>query len=130
MSKKTKTIDKLLTEVVQFNDSIPSNWLVVTADTIIDVRDGTHDTPKYVEEGFPLITSKNLKNGKLDFSNVKYISPGDHELICKRSRVDEQDILFAMIGTIGNPVLVEDIQNEFSIKNVGLFKPNRKIIDS
>jgi type I restriction enzyme, S subunit len=130
MSKKTKTIDELLTKVVQFNDSIPSNWLVVTADTIIDVRDGTHDTPKYVEEGFPLITSKNLKNGKLDFSNVKYISPEDHELICKRSRVDEQDILFAMIGTIGNPVLVEDIQNEFSIKNVGLFKPNRKIIDS
>ncbi len=40
----------------------------------LDVRDGTHDTPKYVLEGIPLVTSKNLCNGKIDFSTAKFIS--------------------------------------------------------
>ncbi|WP_214776034.1 restriction endonuclease subunit S [Exiguobacterium sp. s37] len=101
---------------------IPSNWAWTRAGHILDVRDGTHDTPKYVsDEGFPLITSKNLKNNTLDFSNVKLISNEDHFAIQKRSKVDKDDILFAMIGTIGNPVIVKE-DREFSIKNVGLFK--------
>ncbi|OJE17684.1 hypothetical protein A9490_13715 [Bacillus thuringiensis] len=130
MSKKKKTIEELLSEMILPNSFNLENWGIVTADSIIDIRDGTHDTPKYVEQGFPLITSKNLKHGELDFSNVKYISEEDHNLICKRSKVDNHDILFAMIGTIGNPVLVNNSSEEFSIKNVALFKPNRTVINS
>lgn len=88
---------------------------------ICDVRDGTHESPKYKNEGIPLITSKNLKNGNIDFNNVNYISSEDHEKIIKRSFVENGDILFGMIGTIGNPVLVNTEQS-FSIKNVGLIK--------
>lgn len=35
--------------------------------------------------------------------------------------MDRNDLLFAMIGSIGNPVIV-DSDKEFSIKNVALFK--------
>lgn len=106
---------------------IPKEWTWVRAIDVCDVRDGTHDSPKYKEDGYPLITSKNLKGGRLDFSNVKYIDENDHLNISKRSKVDEGDILFAMIGTIGNPVLVREIKQEFSIKNVALFKPFKSI---
>ena len=41
---------------------------------ICDVRDGTHDSPKYINEGYPLITSKNLTNGFIDFSEINLIS--------------------------------------------------------
>lgn len=101
---------------------IPSNWTWLTLQDYLDVRDGTHDTPKYIEEGYPLITSKNISSGKLDFTDVKYISKEDHESISIRSKVEFGDILFAMIGSIGNPVLVDTYQ-EFSIKNVALLKP-------
>ncbi|HGO5392866.1 TPA: restriction endonuclease subunit S, partial [Klebsiella michiganensis] len=86
-----------------------------------DVRDGTHDTPKYQSEGYPLVTSKNLSSGKLNFDDIKFISKEAHEKIKERSFVEFNDILFAMIGSIGNPAIV-DTQNEFSIKNVALFK--------
>ena len=86
------------------------------------MRDGTHDTPKYVPQGFPLVTSKNLLGGTLNLNNIKYISPADHRKIQERSSVAPGDILFAMIGSIGNPVVV-DSDVEFSIKNVALFKP-------
>jgi type I restriction enzyme S subunit len=87
----------------------------------MDVRDGTHDSPKYVSQGYPLITSKNLKNGIVDMSDVKYIAQGDYEFINERSRVDTGDILFAMIGSIGNPSIVGE-SHEYAIKNVALLK--------
>lgn len=100
---------------------IPNNWKWVRFNDVLDVRDGTHDTPSYVDAGYPLVTSKNLYTGVLDFSNVQYISEEDHAKISERSKVDKGDILFAMIGSIGNPAIV-DTDIEFSIKNVALFK--------
>ena len=96
---------------------------IVHADECMDVRDGTHDSPKFIEKGIPLVTSKNLVNGKIDFSTCSFISEEDHVAISKRSQVDDGDILYAMIGTIGNPVIVQK-NIEFSIKNVALFKFN------
>ena len=100
---------------------LPNGWKLTKLIDVYDVRDGTHDTPKYTQEGYPLITSKNLYTGKLDFSDIKFISELDHLKISERSRVDRNDILFAMIGSIGNPTIV-DVETEFSIKNVALFK--------
>ncbi len=109
---------------------LPDSWIKVVSSEILDIRDGTHDTPKYVDdEIYPLVTSKNLKNGDLDLKNVKYISKEDFLQISLRSKVDIGDILFAMIGTIGNPVLVK-AEPKYAIKNIGLFKNPKKLISS
>ena len=100
---------------------INPEWEKVKLNDVCDVRDGTHDSPKPQQEGYPLVTSKNLVNGTIDFTNTIFISGKDHLNICKRSNVDDGDILYAMIGTIGNPVIVKK-DREFSIKNVALFK--------
>jgi type I restriction enzyme S subunit len=89
---------------------------------VIDVRDGTHDSPQYVSNGYPFVTSKNLINGKMSFENIKYIGEKDFQKYNERSKVDENDILMAMIGSIGKPVLVTNKDREFSIKNVALLK--------
>ena len=91
------------------------------------MRDGTHDTPKYIGSGYPLITSKNLtSSGTINFDDISYISEDDFNFINKRSNVDTNDILFGMIGTIGNPVLVGNDAN-FAIKNVALIKKSDSI---
>lgn len=90
---------------------------------ICDVRDGTHDSPTYVMDGFPLVTSKNIIDGKIDFSNVNLISKEDLDKINKRSLVEDGDIIMPMIGTIGNPIIVKK-EREFGIKNVALIKFN------
>ena len=100
---------------------IPTTWCWSRLSSALDVRDGTHDTPSYVTDGVPLITSKNLNYGKIDYTNVKYISKDDALRINERSGVDVGDILFAMIGTIGNPSIITD-NKLISIKNVALFK--------
>lgn len=116
-SKKSTTDDE-----IEAPFEIPESWEWCKFGEYLDVRDGTHDSPKYVEKGIPFVTSKNLKDGKIDFSNVNYISEENHKEFIKRSKVDNGDILFAMIGSIGNSTLV-NTNVEFSIKNVALFKP-------
>lgn len=101
--------------------SMRKDWQIKKLGEVCDVRDGTHGSPKFYEKGFPLVTSKNLKNGKIELSNIKYISKEDFDKINERSKVDINDILFAMIGTIGNPVLVSEKPN-YAIKNVALIK--------
>jgi len=120
---------KLTNPDVKYGE-LPEGWVETITSKILDVRDGTHDTPSYIDKnGIPLITSKNLKGGKIDFTKVSYISLSDHNEISKRSAVEKGDILFAMIGTIGNPVVIKG-DEVFSIKNVGLFKKNPKEIIS
>ena len=105
---------------------IPDSWELCKFGDFLDVRDGTHNSPRYLEKGYPLVTSKNLKNGDIDFDTAKFISTEDYINFSQRSFVEDGDILFAMIGSIGNPVLVKKCR-EFSIKNVALFKPYDKI---
>ncbi|WP_349581386.1 restriction endonuclease subunit S [Lactiplantibacillus plantarum] len=85
-----------------------------------DIRDGTHDSPKYISYGHPMVTSKNLTDSGLDMENVSFLTDEDFYEINKRSRVNIGDILFGMIGTIGNPVIVD--RDDFAIKNVALIK--------
>ena len=91
---------------------------------ICDVRYGTHDSPKYLQNSeYILITSKNIVNGSIDFENVNYISEEDYIKINKRSKVDNGDIIMPMIGTIGNPIIAHiDGTHKFCIKNVALIK--------
>ena len=102
--------------------NLPEGWCWCQFGEYLDVRDGTHDSPKYVEKGYPFVTSKNLNCGKIDFDTTKFISEEDYIKYSQRSLVEDGDILFAMIGSIGNPVLIVK-DREFSIKNVALFKP-------
>ncbi|GEM_PF-2389361 len=96
-------------------------WQIKKLNEVYDVRDGTHDSPKYQPEGYAFITSKNLKSNGLSFEKVQYNSESDYQKINERSAVHKGDVLLAMIGTIGNPVVVE-IEPEFAIKNVALIK--------
>ncbi len=102
---------------------IPEEWEIQNSSMLChSIADGTHDTPKPSFFGYKLITSKNLKNNKLDTTDAYLISEEDYININQRSRVEQYDILFGMIGTIGNPVIIQNKNIDFAIKNVGLFR--------
>ncbi len=87
----------------------------------VSVRDGTHDSPKTVENGQYLVTSRHITGGQLDITGANLISHEDFESINKRSKVDRWDVLVSMIGTVGEPCLIKE-EPSFAIKNIGLFK--------
>jgi type I restriction enzyme S subunit len=101
---------------------IPEDWRIARLAAVCDVRDGTHESPEYYDQGVTFVTSKNIVEGRLDLDNVSYISHEDAVKFDQRSKVNRGDILMSMIGTIGNSVLV-DFEPDFCIKNVALIKP-------
>ena len=78
---------------------IPEGWEIRPLNSLITVKDGTHESPKQQLEGRYLITSKHLLSSGIDYNTAYYISEEDYIAINKRSQVETNDILFSMIGT-------------------------------
>ena len=123
--KELEELDTLIKSrfVELFGDTVlnPFGWEKDSLGSVCDVRDGTHDSPKYYETGYPLVTSKNVTGGKIDLTDCSLICEADFNKINERSKVDNGDIIMPMIGTVGKPVIV-DIEPDFAIKNVALIK--------
>lgn len=99
-------------------------WNIIKAcDYCYNVTDGTHDSPKQKDVGKHLITSKHIKENRIDFENAYRISEEDYKKIISRSKVDQWDILISMIGAYCGFCYIESSnQTDYAIKNVGLFK--------
>lgn len=113
-------------QLLSFEDEVYQvEWK--TLGEVCDVRDGTHDSPNKKAFGKYLITSKNVKNGSINFDSAYFISESDFDNINKRSKVDIDDLLFTMIGTVGEVAHITE-EPDFAIKNVGLIKTQSRIL--
>lgn len=102
---------------------IPSEWDVRTINDlikeniIIDVMDGNHGEihPKasdYVDIGIPFIMANNLKNGKLDIENCKFISYEQAKSL-RKGFAREGDVLLTHKGTLGETAIVPKLNDEY-----------------
>lgn len=86
-------------------------------------------TPKYVNEGIPYLTSKNIKNGKINICDVNYISETDYKNISNNRTIQSDDILLSMIGTIGEIAIVNENDLPFYGQNMYLLRLNTNIVN-
>ena len=111
--KKEKTLLDISENEMPFD--IPKSWVWVRlGDLSIQITDGTHKTPHYVNSGIPFLTIQNISSGEFNLSKLKYISPIEHSNISKRCKPELGDILFCRIGTLGKPI-INTLDFEFSI---------------
>ena len=102
-------------------------WIEKSLGEVCEVKDGTHDSPKYVDNGIPFVTQKNIREDGLSFEKTKFISQEDHNNFYRRSNASRGDILISMIGANRGMACIVDDERTFSIKNVGLVKQNPSI---
>lgn len=122
ISEQSEKVKSKFNEMFGDINQNDKKWRFIPLQNICDVRDGTHESPKYIESGeYLLLTSKNFTKGYVDFKDSNFISEEDFNEINKRSLVEKNDIIMPMIGTIGSPVIV-DTDIRFAIKNVALIK--------
>ncbi|MDE2740541.1 MAG: restriction endonuclease subunit S [Gemmatimonadota bacterium] len=69
------------------------------------IVDGTHYTPKYVPYGIPFYSVENVTAD--DFTDVKYISESEHNLLIRRCNPQRGDILLTRIGSLGDTKLID-----------------------
>ena len=129
LHRQNKTLEQMAETLFRqwFVEEAKEDWEEYPITELFEVRDGTHDSPKKKEIGKKLITSKHLNPNRIDFESAYYISEEDYNTVNRRSKVETKDVLFSMIGTIGNIYIEESEIIDYSIKNVGLFKTSQNI---
>lgn len=97
------------------------------------VGDGAHAKIKRQATGILYLTCKNFKEGNLDLSNCDHISHEDYEKYFRSdskalTKPDTDDILFSIIGTLGESYVYRD-SDKFGISSsVSILRPDRNII--
>lgn len=82
-------------------------------------------TPKYTEAAsIPYITSKNLKEGYINYSNCKYITKETFKKLTSKRYIQEDDFLISMIGTIGEVGIVKKSDLPIYGQNMYLLRPD------
>ncbi len=94
--------------------SIPAEWMVVSLGELATIKDGTHQTPKYVASGIPFFSVEHVTSG--NFRDTKFISEKEHRFLTRTSKVEKGDILMTRIGSIGDCRLIDwDVEASFYV---------------
>lgn len=91
---------------------------------------GVAARPKYVEEGIPFLSAKNVKDGKVVWSGYNCISEKTHKELTKNNKPKIGDILYTRVGSFGEAAVIED-NFEFSVfVSLTLIKVNHRILNN
>ena len=89
------------------------------------ITDGSHAPPKKQENGIPMLSCQNIKNGKILFNNFRFISEDDYQKECKRINISTNDVLLTIVGSIGESAVVPDGIERFCLqRSVAIIKHN------
>ncbi|MBD2978457.1 restriction endonuclease subunit S [Burkholderia pseudomallei] len=93
---------------------IPDDWIVTRIGDIATVKDGTHQTPRYVPVGIPFYSVEHVTSG--NFDDTKFITVDEHKFLTRSFRMERGDILMTRIGSIGDCKLIDwDVDASFYV---------------
>ena len=72
------------------------------------LKDGTHNPPKRVEKGVPLITGQTIENGFINYNKITYIKEEDYKKIHSKYSPHSDDLLITKIGTLGKVAILRE----------------------
>lgn len=106
--------------------TLPEGWIWTTLDSISkNITDGSHNPPSKQGSGIPMLSARNIENGKITFDEVRYISEIDYAFENHRSRIEAGDVLLTIVATIGRSAIISTpIQQRFALqRSVAAIKP-------
>lgn len=80
------------------------------------LTDGAHNVPKPLQVGLPMISARDIQNYKIDLSNPRYISNEDFIKENKRTKVEANDILLTIVGTIERCAIIPEDFTQFTLQ--------------
>ncbi|MEE1097531.1 MAG: restriction endonuclease subunit S [Bacteroidales bacterium] len=95
------------------------------------IKDGTHGSYNNVEDGYPLLSAKDINNGVISIpQDCRRISKEDYDSIYKKYKLLKGDVLITIVGSIGRTAIVGDgIEVAFQ-RSVGILRPLNIVLSS
>ncbi|MGN0088015.1 MAG: restriction endonuclease subunit S [Candidatus Limimorpha sp.] len=96
------------------------------------ITDGCHIKPKCVAKSqFLMLSSQNIKDNKLDLSDVSYLTFDDFERENHRTNIKAGDVLLTIVGTVGRTYLVKENDVNFTLqRSVAVLAPKATLDSS
>ena len=95
------------------------------------VTDGTHQPPKFTDEGIPFFLVKTISSGRVDWSHTKFVSPQTYGELTKRVRPKRGDLLYTAVGATYGVALLIDFDDPFVFqRHIAHIIPNPTVFDS
>ena len=108
----------------------PKGWKeVILSSLCTKITDGTHQSPKFLDEGISFLFVSNIVNYKIDYNTKKYISEEEYHTLTKFTPIEVGDILYTSVGSYGNPAIVSDKQKFAFQRHIAHLKPKHEIIN-
>ena len=82
---------------------------------------------KFTDHGIPIIQTRNITSGTLDFKNIKYMSQDDWITYRGKYKPEINDVLFTNIGTIGKSIVVTKDEDYLIHWNIFIIKPGSRL---
>lgn len=108
---------------------VPENWCWVEIESLVEICLGLTHTPTYVDAGVPFLSVKDITGGCIDFTNTKFITEEEYNSLPYGAKPRRGDILFARVGTIGAPQIVETDKEFGTFVSLGFFRPKSELIN-
>lgn len=96
----------------------------------LKITDGTHQSPQFVNEGVPFLFVSNIVNNKINYKTEKFITREEYQLLIKRTPIEVGDVLLTIVGSYGNPAVVESVKEFCFQRHIAYIKPNKEQINS
>lgn len=103
----------------------PDGVKYYTLNTVCNVYDGTHKTPKYTDSGIKFASVENIAD---PYATEKYISISDYEKY--KIKPQRNDLLMTRIGSIGVCTVLESDEPLAYYVSLALLRPNNNELNS
>ena len=105
---------------------------MVTLSSVAEILNGDRSANypsgnDFVAFGFPFINAGHLKNGKIDFSNMDYISEDKYRQL-SGAKIRKNDILLCLRGSLGK-YAVSNIDDGAPASSIAVIRPNERVIN-
>ena len=93
-----------------FGDPVsnPKGWEWCKLKNVLElITYGLTVRPKYVADGIPLISGKEIRSGIVDYENAAKISQKDFDALSEKAKPTKHDLLFSKTGSIGHTAIIE-----------------------
>jgi type I restriction enzyme S subunit len=100
------------------------------ADVSDFVLDGTHGSPVRTENGIPVLSAQNVKDGRLNYETDRYTSRKEYATFQKRLSLKVGDVLLTIVGTIGRAAVLTEVRPLVFQRSVAVIRPDSGALDS
>ena len=94
------------------------------------ITDGTHQPPKFVNEGIPFLFVSNIVTNEITYDAEKFISEETYESLIKRTPIEQGDVLLSTVGSYGHPAVVKTDKKFCFQRHIAYLKPRSDIVNS